>query len=459
MSDAFESLLLETAIKNEQYLRKILPHIELQYFEDEPNRIIYATLKDYFVKFNSIPSKQTLVIEISKHPRLNLESVAETVSFSLKTIFDNSKIESEPNFDWLVQETEKWCQDRAIVISIMESIEIIEGKHKTLSKGAIPELVSKALGVNFDTYLGHDFIANDEERYDYFHTQHAKIPFVNNKFFNLITGNGLRRKTLTIPIAGPGVGKSTLLADWSANFFLGGNNVLYISLEMSEEEIASRIDQNLLRMDTPELLRLDKDVYRSKIEKIGSRTSGKIIIKEYPPSTVDSSVFKALLYELKIKKNFIPDIVMIDYINLAKSSTHRYTNAKDWLQAEKISEEFRAIGVEYNVAVVSPTQFNREGIDSLDPELSDTGKSMGPTFVSDLMFAMISTKEFEEEGKILIKQLKNRYSPLHRYNKFFMGINRSHMRLFDYEVAEANVMNTDSSSLPRPEKTNRLNFE
>jgi len=344
--------------------------------------------------------------------------------------------------EWLMSTTEKWCQDRAIHNAVMESISIIDGKHKSLTKNAMPDLLTKALAVTFDPSVGHDYIEDVEKRYDFYHEDEERIPF-DLEYFNQITKGGLPNKTLNIALAGTGVGKSLFMCHMAGNVLTQGKNVLYITMEMAEERIAERIDANLLNIPLDQLQHITKEMLTSKVDKLASRTNGKLIIKEYPTGSAHTGHFRALLNELKLKKNFVPEMIFIDYLNICSSSRMKgmggAINSYTYIKA--IAEELRGLAVEFNVPLVSATQTTRSGFGSSDPGLEDTSESFGLPATADLMFALISSEELEAQGQIMVKQLKNRYNDPNNNKRFVIGIDKSRMRLIDEENGTEGVVN------------------
>jgi archaellum biogenesis ATPase FlaH len=339
--------------------------------------------------------------------------------------------------NWLLDTTEKWCQDRAIYNAIMESISIIDGKHEQLTKGALPDLLSKALGVGFDLKVGHDYTENVEERYDFYHTEEDRLPF-DLEYFNTITKGGVPRKTLNIALAGTGVGKSLFMCHVAASSLVQGHNVLYITMEMAEERIAERIDANLLNVPIDQLDKLSKDMFTTKVNDIARKTTGKLIIKEYPTGSAHSGHFRALLNELKLKRQFEPDLIFIDYLNICSSSRMKAMGGSinSYTYIKAIAEELRGLAVEFNVPVFSATQTTRSGFSNSDVGLEDTSESFGLPATADLMFALISTEELDKQGQFMVKQLKNRYNDPTAHKRFVIGVDRSKMRLYDVEETE-----------------------
>ena len=367
--------------------------------------------------------------------------------------------ESE-NLDWLVERTEKWCQDRSVYNAVMESISIIDGKHATLQKNAIPDVLSKALGVSFDTQIGHDYLEQVDERYDFYHEQEERIPFDLDNF-NKITKGGLPNKTLNIALAGTGVGKSLFMCHCASNILSQGRNVLYITMEMAEERIAERIDANLLNIPIDQIENLSKDMFRDKVSQINAKTDGKLIIKEYPTGQANTSHFRALLNELKLKKNFIPEIIFVDYLNICASSRMKMIGGavNSYSYIKSIAEEMRGLAVEFNVPIMSATQTNRQGFQSDDPGLEDTSESFGLPATADLMFALISNDELNSMGKILVKQLKNRYNDPTKYNRFTLKVDRSKMKLEDDDNQDMVTTKDDVPVFDKSEAGERVNAE
>ena len=421
-----EQTILRNLLTNEKYTRKVLPFVQPDYFEGVYQQL-FKEIAKYVAKYNKLPSQESFKIELDQSDKFNDEQYRHAVEI-IPSIFDTEKIDDK----WLVDTTEKWCQDRAVYNAIMQSITIIDGKHQTLTKNALPDILSQALAVSFDTNIGHDYIENVGERYDFYHEQEERIPF-DLEFFNKITKGGLPNKTLNIALAGTGVGKSLFMCHVGAASLTQGKNVLYITMEMSEERIAERIDANLLDVPIDQLEHLSKEMLTNKVSTIASRTNGKLIIKEYPTGQANTSHFRALLNELKLKKNFIPDIIFIDYLNICASSRMKgmggAINSYSYIKA--IAEEIRGLAVEFNVPIVSATQTTRAGYGSSDIGLEDTSESFGLPATADLMFALISNEELNSLGQILVKQLKNRYNDPTQYKRFALKVDRSKMRLED----------------------------
>ena len=421
-----EQTILRNLLTNEKYTRKVMPFVQPDYFEGVYQQL-FKEIAKYVAKYNKLPTQESFKIELDQSDKFNDEQYRHAVEI-MPSIFDTEQIDDK----WLVDTTEKWCQDRAVYNAIMQSITIIDGKHQTLTKNALPDILSKALAVSFDTNIGHDYIENVDERYDFYHAHEERIPF-DLEFFNKITKGGLPNKTLNIALAGTGVGKSLFMCHVGASALTQGKNVLYITMEMSEERIAERMDANLLDVPIDQLEHLSKEMLTNKVSTIAARTNGKLIIKEYPTGQANTSHFRALLNELKLKKNFIPDIIFIDYLNICASSRMKgmggAINSYSYIKA--IAEEIRGLAVEFDVPIVSATQTTRAGYSSSDIGLEDTSESFGLPATADLMFALISNEELNALGQILVKQLKNRYNDPTQYKRFAIKVDRSKMRLED----------------------------
>ena len=420
-----ELLILTNLLCNEQYVRKVTPFLKSEYFTEFNYRIIFDELHAYINKYNSLADKNILYIELEKRTDLTDDGFQQ-----VKGIID-SIICEEQELPWLLDTTEKWCQERAIYLALMESIKIADGQDDKKDKGSIPHVLTEALGVSFDTHIGHDYISDSEERYETYHKEEQKIPF-DLDLFNKITKGGLPNKTLNVALAGTGVGKSLFMCHVASSVLLQGKNVLYITLEMAEEKIAERIDANLLNVAIQDLKQLPKVMFDNKINNLQQKTQGKVIIKEYPTAGAHTGHFRALINDLKLKKNFTPDIIFVDYLNICASSRYRSgTNINSYTLVKSIAEELRGLAVEFNLPIVSATQTTRAGFGSSDPDLTDTSESFGLPATADLMFALISTEELEGLNQIMVKQLKNRYNDPTVYKKFCVGIDRAKMRLYD----------------------------
>jgi len=425
-----EKSILTNLIKNEEYSRQVLPFIKKEYFFDKSERIVFELVYSFIVKYNSLPNEEAISIELEESKSLTESEVGDAKSI-IKSIFTEEK---ESNNDWLLETTEKFCKDKAVYNAIMESIHIIDGKSKSEhTENAIPEILSDALSVSFDTHIGHDYIDDAEDRFKFYHKVETKIPF-DLTFLNTITNGGTPQKTLNIVMAGTGVGKSLFMCHHGASCLAQGLNVLYITCEMAEEKIAERIDANLMDITMDELKILPEMTYAKKIQKIQNNNCGKLIVKEYPTATANSNHFRHLLEELKLKKKFQPDIIFVDYLNICASSRMKMgASVNSYTYIKAIAEELRGLAVEYNVPVWSATQVNRSGFTSSDFGMEDTSESFGLPATADFMIAMIGTEELDSLNQILVKQLKNRYNDGITNRKFLVGINRAKMKLFDLE--------------------------
>jgi hypothetical protein len=425
---AFEQIIFSNLVFNEEYGRKVIPFLKEEYFSDYSHKIVFQLIDDYVKKYNLFPSKEALAIDLTNKDGINDETFK-----GCKEILQSLEIDNNTQIDWLLDKTENFCQEKAVYNAIMQSIGIIDDKTGKLSKGAIPQILQDALGVSFDTHIGHDFIDDAAELYEYLHTREVKIPF-DLEYFNKITQGGLSRKTLNVALAGTGVGKSLFMCHCAATNMVAGQNVLYITLEMAEERIAERIVANLLDVTMDDLRVLPKESYDRKMERLKNNVKGKLVIKEYPTACAGSANFRHLINELKIKKNFVPDIIYIDYLNICMSSRIKNgANVNSYTLVKAIAEELRGLAVEHNVPIVSATQTTRSGYSSSDVGLEDTSESFGLPATADFMFALISTEELQELGQIMVKQLKNRYSDPGYNRRFVIGIDRSKMRLYDVE--------------------------
>ena len=434
MQKNIEQTILRNLLTDENYMRKVLPFIKPDYFEGV-YRILFKEAGKFVGKYNKLPTSESFIIELDQSDRLTGEqySLANDI---IPHLFSREEIDE----NWLLDTTEKWCQDRAIYNAIMESITIIDGKHDSLTKNALPDLLQKALGVGFDTNIGHDYIENVEERYEFYHTEEDRIPF-DLQYFNKITKGGVPNKTLNIALAGTGVGKSLFMCHVAASALVEGKNALYITMEMAEERIAERIDANLLNIPIDQLSNVSKTDFTQKVANLAKKTTGKLIVKEYPTGSAHSGHFRALLNELKLKKQFEPDIIFIDYLNICASSRMKgmggAINSYSYIKA--IAEELRGLAVEFNVPIFSATQTTRSGYSNSDVGLEDTSESFGLPATADLMFALISTEELEQMGQIAVKQLKNRYNDPTLHKRFVLGVDRSKMRLYDVDENEQDL--------------------
>ena len=450
-----EQTILKNLIYNEEYLRKVLPFLKEEYFSDRTERTIYNEITSFVESYNNTPTIEALGLAIQERRNLTNEELEKSKAY-LEEVTKSPREGSE--IQWIVDKTEKFCQEKAIYNAVLGSISILDGKDKTHDKGQIPKILSDALAVSFDNSVGHDYLENTDERYEFYHRHEERIPF-DLDYFNKITKGGLPNKTLNIALAGTGVGKSLFMCHVAAGAMVQGKNVLYITLEMAEEKIAERIDANLLNVTVDELSELTKELYDRKINKLKGKVVGKLIIKEYPTASASSTHFRTLLNELNLKKSFVPDIIFIDYLNICCSSRIKAgANVNSYTYVKAIAEELRGLAVEFNVPIVSATQTTRSGFTSSDPGLEDTSESFGLPATADLMFALISSEDLEELGQIMVKQLKNRYSDPTQYKRFALGIDRAKMRLYDVEQQAQNDI-VDSGSSQKPQKKSFEGFK
>jgi replicative DNA helicase len=421
-----EHTIISSLIYNEQYCRKVIPFIKEEYFTSRGYMILFSEISEYVSNYDALPTLTVLAIQIDKRDDLSEDQYKEVVF-----IIENLSTEQN-DFDWIVDTSEQWCQERAIYLSLMESIKIADGKDQKKDKGAIPSILSEALAVSFDSHVGHDYIDDASLRYDLYHKKESRIPF-DLDYFNKITKGGLPNKTLNIALAGTGVGKSLFMCHMASACLLQGKNVLYITLEMAEEKIAERIDANLLNVNVQDLASLPKVMFENKITNLSKKTQGKLIIKEYPTASAHVGHFKSLLSDLALKRSIRPDIVFVDYLNICASQRYKGSVVNSYTYVKAIAEELRGLAVEHNVPIVSATQTTRSGFGSSDVDLTDTSESFGLPATADLMFALISTEELEGMNQIMVKQLKNRYNDINRNKRFCVGIDRAKMKLYDVE--------------------------
>ena len=447
-----ERTALSELIANEDYARKVLPHMRGDYFSDRSERIVFEEIQKFVEKYNSLPNKTSIEIEIDNRRDLNEQDVKAVID-----IIKSLEKDDDANLEWLVETTEKFCKDKAVYNAIVEGIQIIDGKDKHRNVDAIPSILTDALSVGFDNSVGHDYLLDADARFEFYHTVEEKIPF-DLDFFNRITKGGLPPKTLNIALAGTGVGKSLFMCHVAANCLSQGRNVLYITLEMAEERIAERIDANLMNISMEDLHDLPKQMFDNQIEKIIKSTSGTLIVKEYPTASANSAHFRGLIKELAIKKSFKPDIIFIDYLNICASSRFKgATNVNSYMYIKSVAEELRGLAVETNLPIMSATQTTRSGFVSTDIGLEDTSESFGLPATADFMFALISNEELDELNQIAVKQLKNRYNDPTTNKRFVIGIDRAKMRLFDVSMDQQNIVDSnqveDSFSEPVFDKT------
>jgi replicative DNA helicase len=438
-----EKTILSNLIHNEEYCRKVVPFLRTDYFSDRKEAVIASQLIKFFLDYNKPATAEILAIEIGNRTDLSDKDIPEY------EVYINDLTSKETNVDWLLGETEKFCRDKAVYNAILHSIKIIDGGDKVHTKDSIPSILSDALAVSFDNHVGHDYIEDYDDRYDFYHRVEEKIPF-DLDMFNKITKGGLSKKTLNVVLAGTGVGKSLFMCHVAASTLMQGKNVLYITMEMAEERIAERIDANLMNIGMDELKIIDKDLYSSRFSKVSKKTQGKLIIKEYPTAGAHAGHFKALMEELKQKKKFVPDMVVIDYLNICSSSRMKQgANVNSYTYIKSIAEELRGLAVEYAVPILSATQTTRSGFSNTDVELTDTSESFGLPATVDFMFALISSEELEALNQLLVKQLKNRYGDPAYYKKFVIGVDRSKMKLYNLEAqAQQNISESGQDTGP-----------
>ena len=443
---AFEQVIFSNLIFNEEYARKVIPFLKEEYFVDYTNKTLFKLIDSYSKKYNSFPSKEALVIDLT-----NKEGINEDTFKKCKSTIETFDKDENTKLEWLLDKTETFCQEKAVYNAIMKSIEIIDDRSGNLTKGSIPQILTDALGVSFDSHIGHDFIDDSDSRFEFYHTKKSRIGF-DLEYFNKITQGGLPKKTLNIILAGTGVGKSLAMCHFAAANMVAGLNVLYITMEMAEERIAERIDANLLDVTLDDLKVIPKDSYEKKMERLKRKVKGKLVIKEYPTACAGSANFRHLLNELKIKKNFVPDVIYIDYLNICMSSRIRHgSNVNSYTLVKAIAEELRGLAVEHNVPIISATQTTRSGYSSSDVGLEDTSESFGLPATADFMFALTTSEELEELGQIMVKQLKNRYNDPSTNRRFVLGVDRSKMRLYDVEQSAQDDIMDDRPVMDKTE--------
>ena len=450
--ERLEVTILRNLIHNEDYARKVIPFIHLDYYDIRSEQVVCQEIIDFISEYNKLPTTEVLDIEIQ-----NRSDLTETELKEVHEVVESLK-DNDINSDWLLDATEKWCRDRAIYLALMSSIKIADGQDEKKGRDAIPSILSDALAVSFDNHIGHDYLEDYEQRYESYHKREDKIPF-DMEFFNKITKGGLPNKTLNVALAGTGVGKSLFMCHVAASALLQGKNVLYITLEMAEEKIAERIDANLLDVNIKDINELPRVMFENKVNKIAKKTQGSLIIKEYPTASAHSGHFKALLNELLLKKSFKPDILFIDYLNICASSRYnKLGSVNSYSYIKAIAEELRGLAVEFNLPIVSATQTTRAGFGNSDVDLTDTSESFGLPATADLMFALISTDELEGLNQIMVKQLKNRYNDPTMNKRFVVGIDRSKMRLYDCEQDVGGELVDSGQEKPKEPKIDKKDF-
>jgi len=452
--ERIELTILRNLLYNENYSRKVIPFIQPDYFEQRSEKVIFQEIVHFIVKYNSGITKEALTIELE-----NRIDLTETEVKEVRDIVD-ALHDAPVDYQWLLDTTEKWCRDRAIYLALMEAIGIADGNDENKNRDAIPSILSDALAVSFDNNIGHDYLENYQERYEYYHRKEEKIEF-DLEYFNKITKGGLPPKTLNIALAGTGVGKSLFMCHVASSVLLQGRNVLYITMEMAEEKIAERIDANLLNVPIQNLTDLPKSTFENKVTSLSKKTQGTLIIKEYPTASAHSGHFKALLNELALKKSFKPDIIFIDYLNICASSRYKSgVSINSYSYIKTIAEELRGLAVEKEVPIVSATQTTRSGYSSSDVDITDTSESFGLPATADLMFALISTDELEQLGQIMVKQLKNRYNDPTMNKRFIVGVDRAKMRLYDCEQrAQNDILDSGQEEEYNYEEKPKKSFE
>lgn len=440
-NDRIERVILSQLIHDDEYCRRILPFVKVDYFSDDSERTVFSKILDFVTKYDTLPSREALLINLS-----NDRTLMEQCEAASKEIVE-ALHKSDVDAKWLLDETENWCKDRAIYLALMDSIKIADDKKGKLSRGAIPKLLMDALAVSFDPNVGHSYLDDTDQRFEFYHRVEEKLPF-DLECLNKITKDGVPRKTLNVILAGTAVGKSLALCHLAASYFMSGKNVLYITLEMAEARIAERIDANLLNISLQDLHSISKQMYDRKISSIKNKTVGRMIIKEYPTASASVTHFRSLLNELHLKKNFIPDAIVVDYLNIAASARlTNVANTNSYSYVKSIAEEFRGLAVECNVPIWTATQTNRQGYTSTDIGLENTSESFGLPATADFMIALSTTDELEKMGQILVKQLKNRYNDVSKLRRFVLGIDRSKMRLFDLdESAQSELVDTQGAT-------------
>ena len=447
MTSSIETTILSHLLNNENYSRKVLPFLKTEYFEKKEQQLIFDQIYDFIDKYNNLPTKEAIHIELEKRSDLNEETWKNT-----QKVLDSLAVE-DTDERWLVDATERYCKDRALHIAVLEGIHIINGDDKNRSTDSLPDLLSSALSVSFDSSVGHDYIDDSSDRYEFYHKKEQRIPF-DLEYFNEITNGGLPNKTLNICLAGTGVGKSLFMCHQAANILMQGHNVLYVTMEMAEERIAERIDANLMDLTMDELHSLPKQTFESSVDKIKNKTKGTLVVKEYPTASAHVGHIRGLLKELALKRQFVPKIIFIDYLNICASSRFKANaNVGSYFYIKAIAEELRGLAVECDLPIVSATQTTRSGYQNSDIGLEDTSESFGLPATADFMFALIQTEDLEQLNQILVKQLKNRYNDPTKNKKFVVGIDRARMKLYDCEQsAQEDILDSGQDDTPAFDK-------
>jgi archaellum biogenesis ATPase FlaH len=448
-NERIEITILRNFFYNEEFTRKALPFVKPDYFTNRIEKLLYEEIDKFVQEYKNLPTKETILIEFGRRKDINEEELKLIKELVISFTDEKSDLQ------WLLDTTEKFCKDRAVHNAVLSGIKILDGKDKQRQPEAIPSILSEALAVSFDNHIGHDYIGDAESRFDWYHTKEKRYPF-DLSFFNKITKGGVPSKTLNIALAGTGVGKSLFMCHVASNFLTQGQNVLYITLEMAEERIAERIDANLMDVTMDDLHDMPKQLYDNKMAKLRSKTTGELIIKEYPTASAHSGHFRALINELSLKKSFKPDVVFVDYLNICASSRFKGGNISSYFYIKAIAEELRGLAVEFNLPIFSATQTTRTGYVSTDIGLEDTSESFGLPATADFMFALMSNEELESLGQMKVKQLKNRYNDPSMNRAFIVGVDRSKMRLYDVENTAQNIVDSnqtkETENYPTPEQ-------
>jgi replicative DNA helicase len=437
-----EQQILNGIVFDEEYARTVMPFLKKDYFREDSQSVVFGLIESYMEKYNKSPTPMALAIELT-----NLNTLSQNQFDAAKDCLIAMKRE-EVDQQWLIDSTEQFCQDKAIVNAVMDAIKIIEDKNGSVSRGAIPKMLSDAISVSFDNRVGHDYFEGAAERWDFYHRVEERIPF-DLEWLNKITKGGVPKKTLNICLGGTNTGKTLLMTHMASSNLKAGKNVLYITMEMAEERISERIDANLMDVTVDELKAMERDVYLRKIERIRENTVGKLVVKEFPTSSAGAAHFRHLLNELRIKKNFVPDIVYIDYLNICCSTRIKANSgANSYTIIKSIAEELRGLAVEFNVPIISATQTTRGGYDSSDVDLTDTSESFGLPATADFMFAIMRTEELDAVNQMLFKQLKNRYADVTQNVRQVIGVDRPKFRFYDVEAsAQRDVMTERATSM------------
>ena len=440
METELESMILKSLITNEGFTRRVIPFLKKEYFEGR-HANIFNNIIDFVAKYNKLPNIEALSVELQSGDISDGQYEESAMALN-----DLKNVDEKVDETWLLDSTEKWCQDRSIYLAIMESISVIDGKHETLSKNSLPELLQDALAVSFDTNIGHSYLADSDSRFEFYHRKEARLPF-DLEMMNRITKGGLPPKTLNCIMASSGGGKSLMMTHIAAAAMMQGKNVLYITMEMSEESIAQRVDANMLNISLDDLLLMPKNLYTDRMAKLNKKTNGELIIKEYPTSSVHCGHFRALLNELKVKKKFVPQLVVVDYINICTSSRLKGGGMDNsYMLIKSIAEELRGLAVENNFPIITATQTNRAGFGDTDVDMNNVSESFGLPATCDMLLALITTPELDELNQIMVKQLKNRYGDISTYTRFMLGIERAKMRLYDAEDDASDGLVTSNSA-------------